>query len=463
MAEAFSVEAGAGPAEQRRHGHIRAPNRAAGAVAFVLKGYPRLSETFIAQEIRALESRGLAIHIVSLRWPTDRKQHPMHAEIKAPVLYLPEYLWRGPLRVIAGWRAVRHRAGYKAAVRAFLGDLRRDPTPNRIRRFGQALVLARELSPEVGALHAHFMHTPASVARYAAMILELPWSLSAHAKDIWITPEWEKREKLAACAWAVTCTAAGAMHLRALAPEPDRVLLVHHGLDPHRFPSPAAAPSRRDGSDPTAPVRLLSIGRAVEKKGYEDLLQALALLPRGLHWRFVHVGGGARLKRLKRLAERLGLSSRIEWRGAQAQEAVLVAYREADLFVLASRVAADGDRDGLPNVLMEALSQRLAVVASDLPGITELIEDGATGALTRPGDPTGLAGILARLIADPETRARFGSSGASLVRSRFQLDRGIDVLATRFHLPSLSKATTASEEVQVIPPGGAVLAAQSSQ
>jgi hypothetical protein len=106
-------------------------------IAFVLKGYPRLSETFIAQEIRALEERGLDIRIVSLRRPTDRANHPIHREIRAPLLYLPEYLWREPLRVLRGWFSARRLAGYGAARRQFLRDLARDPTPNRGRRFGQ--------------------------------------------------------------------------------------------------------------------------------------------------------------------------------------------------------------------------------------------------------------------------------------------------------------------------------------
>ncbi|HZS68676.1 MAG TPA: hypothetical protein VFA72_16300, partial [Burkholderiales bacterium] len=167
-------------------------------VAFVLKGYPRLSEAFIAQEIAALERRGLEILIVSLRRPTDARLHPVHREIRAAVHYLPEYLYRAPLRVLRAWFAVRKWPAYKAARAQWLQDLVRDPTPNRLRRFGQALVLAAELPRDVGRLHAHFLHTPASVARYAALLRELPWSGSAHAKDIWTTPEWEKREKLAA-------------------------------------------------------------------------------------------------------------------------------------------------------------------------------------------------------------------------------------------------------------------------
>ena len=404
------------------------------AVAVLLKGYPRLSETFIAQEIRALEALGLAIRIVSLRHPTDRKRHPVHAEIAAPVTYLPEYLWREPLRVWRGWRASRRLPGYAGARAAFLRDLRRDPTPNRIRRFGQALVLARELPPDVGRLHAHFIHTPASVARYAAMLTGLPWSVSAHAKDIWTTPDWELREKLASCRWAVTCSEAGAVELAALAPEPGRVSLVHHGIDAARFPSFARERARRDGSDPADPLRLLSVGRAVAKKGYDDLLTALAALPPDLHWRLVHIGGGPLLDKLKQQARRLGIADRIDWRGAQAQEAVLTAYREADLFVIASRVAADGDRDGLPNVLMEALSQRLTAVATALPGIVELIDDGVTGATVPSAEPAALAAALARLMREPALRDRLAAAGEARVRAHFTLERGIAVLAEKFEI-----------------------------
>ena len=145
-------------------------------VAIVVKGYPRLSETFIAQEIRGLEKRGLDLRIVSLRHPTDPARHPVHDEIAAPVTYLPEYLWQEPLRCFRAWRRARKMPGYRAARAAFLADLRRDPTPNRVRRFGQACVLAAELDGRIDWLHAHFLHTPGSVARYAARLLGLPIS-----------------------------------------------------------------------------------------------------------------------------------------------------------------------------------------------------------------------------------------------------------------------------------------------
>ncbi len=402
------------------------------AVAVILKGYPRLSETFIAQEIRELERLGLDIRIVSLRHPTDRSRHPVHREIVAPVRYLPEYLHREPLRVLRGLAAARKRPGFTRARSAWLRDLRRDPTRNRVRRFGQACVLAAELEPDITRLHAHFLHTPASVARYAALMLGLPWSCSAHAKDIWTTADWEIAEKLAELEWAVTCTAAGRDRLRALAPAPDRVGLVYHGLDLARFPPPREARPPRDGSRESDPVIVLSVGRAVEKKGYDDMLDALAGLAPGLSWRLRHIGGGGLTARLKARAARLGIADRIDWLGAQPQETVLRELRHADLFVLASKVAADGDRDGLPNVLMEAQSQGLAVVATRVSAIPELIDDCRTGLLVSPGDPQALAGALTRLILDPALRVRLGQAGMARLRNAFALAANIEGVARRF-------------------------------
>lgn len=379
---------------------------------------------------------------MSLRHPTDKAVHPVHREIQAPVNYLPEYLHQEPLRVLRAWWALRRSPGYRHARRIWLKDLRRDRTPNRVRRFGQALVLAHELDSTVTWLYAHFLHTPASVARYAAIIRDLPWSVSAHAKDIWTSPEWEKREKLADAAWTVTCTATNRDHLAALAPD-GKVDLVYHGLDLSRFPAPddsnsgaAADYGRADGHDPDRPVILLSVGRLVAKKGYGVLLDALARLPDGLHWRLVHIGGGSHGARLREQAQRLGIADRIDWRGPQPQEAVIAAYREADLFVLASRIAEDGDRDGLPNVLMEAQSQNLAVVATEVSAIPELVVNGQTGWLVPPDDADALAGALASAITTPGERYRRGHAGGHRVRTHFDAAATIGALAHRFGLPA---------------------------
>lgn len=402
-------------------------------VAFVLKGYPRLSETFVAQEIAALERRGLDILIVSLRRPTDSPRHPVHDEIRAELLYLPEYLLLEPLRVWRGYLKARRLPSYRQTRSIWLKDLVRDPTPNRVRRFGQALVLAAELPAGVERLHAHFLHTPASVTRYAAALLGLPWTGSAHAKDVWTTPEWEKREKLASCQWLVTCTGANRDHLAALAPA-GRVELVYHGIDLERF-KPAEPPARScDGSNGADPVVILSVARLVEKKGTEVLLQALARIPPSLHWRFVHVGGGPLMRRLARLAASLGIRGRIEWRGALAQDQLIHEYRKADLFVLASRIARDGDRDGLPNVLAEAQSQELACVATRVSAIPELVRDGETGVLVEPDDPEALARALEALITNPARRRALGQAGRSRLVESFALDANLELLARKFGL-----------------------------
>jgi glycosyltransferase involved in cell wall biosynthesis len=399
-------------------------------IAVVLKGYPRLSETFIAQEIRALELRGFELCIFSLRRPYDPATHPIHAEIEAPVYYLPEYVHDDVARVLRAFLRNVWKPGFWKALGYFLRDLWRDPTRNRMRRFAQAQVLAREAPATVRHYYTHFMHTPASVSYYAAMISHRSWSISAHAKDIWTIPAWEIREKLRSADWAVTCTAGNDCYLSQLGGEA-RVELLYHGLDFSRFDQPHLDASLRDGSTTESAVRLISVGRAVDKKGYEYLLPALAALPQTLHWRFVHIGGGELLPQLQHQAKELGIDSRIEWLGALPQTEVLARYRDADLFVLPSKISDDGDRDGLPNVLMEAQSQQLACLSTRVSGIPELVIHAETGWLVEQKDSSALAQALETLMREPELRQRLGQAGFERVRRHFSMDRGIDTLAER--------------------------------
>ncbi|MEO1265553.1 MAG: glycosyltransferase, partial [Pseudomonadota bacterium] len=310
------------PSGQRRPG-----------VAVILKGYPRLSETFIAQELLGLERRGFRLHLISMRHPTDAKRHPIHDEIQAPVTYLPEYLHQEPLRVMRGLWAARRLPGFRAALGQFWRDLKRDVSRNRFRRFGQAAVLVTELPGGTEHLYAHFIHTPASVTHYAHLMTGLPWSCSAHAKDIWTSPAIDLEGKLISADWVATCTRIGAEHLTDLAGPAGDVHLIYHGLDLARFPSPPARTSTRDGSNADTPVRLLTVGRAVAKKGFDVLLDALARLPDETAWQLTHIGGGTELRALKAQADRLAIADRIDWQGARDQADVLAAYRASDLFV----------------------------------------------------------------------------------------------------------------------------------
>jgi glycosyltransferase involved in cell wall biosynthesis len=383
-----------------------------------------VSETFIAHEPGALERRGLPLHIVSLRRPYDALTHPVHATIRAKVTYLPEYLYEAPGRVFAGHARALARAPrrYLRALGLWLRDVVRDPTPNRGRRFGQAGVLAGELPAGAAHLHAHFLHTPASVARYAAVMCGLDYSLAGHAKDVWTTPDWELRAKLRQARFTVTCTAAGRDRLDAIAP--GRAELVYHGLDRELFAAPPTFGSRRDGTDPRDPVRLLAVARFQPKRGYPTLLEAVARVRAKV--RLTVVGYGPLAAALHARADALGLASRLTWAGPLDQPAVRAQYRASDLLLLASEVAPDGDRDGLPNVVVEALSQGLPVVATRAGAIAELVDDGVHGRLVSPGDAGALAAAIEELARDPDQRQQMGAAGIHRVAAGWDLDAGAD-------------------------------------
>ena len=254
-------------------------------------------------------------------------------------------------------------------------------------------------------------------------------SFSAHAKDTWTSREGELREKLRAdtsgAAFGATCTAFGAAHLNDLSTDTP-VDLVYHGLDLSRFPEP---PDRvpRKADDPFA---LLSVGRLVEKKGFDRLIDALALLPDHVDWHFTHIGGGALNSEMRARAERHGIANRITWRGACDQPEVIAAMRSADLFVLPSRIAADGDRDGLPNVLMEAASQRLPILSTPVSAIPEFIDDGVHGILSDDA-PAVLAEHMTRLAREPALGPTLAQAAHARLHAEFKMQPGIDHLAQR--------------------------------
>ncbi|CAN7239350.1 glycosyltransferase family 4 protein [Rhizobium sp. LjRoot254] len=401
-------------------------------IVIVLKGYPRLSETFIAQEILGLERAGFDLSLVALRRPTDTKRHPVHDEIQAPVLYLPEYLHEERGRVLKAVLKTLPKPGFWKALGALARDFAKDRTRNRIRRFGQAAVLAAEWPEGAGWLHAHFIHTPASATAYASMMTGIPWTCSAHAKDIWTSPDWELAGKLSSNRWTVTCTKTGYEHLKQLGGPRANVHLSYHGLDLARFGHFDGERPARDGSDPADPARIISVGRAVPKKGYDILLKALSLLPAELHWRFEHIGDGDIIKTLKAQATELGIADRLEWRGAMDQKDVLASYRASDLFALACRITPDGDRDGLPNVIVEACSQGLVCLSTDISGVPELLTDGENGLLVPSESAEALAEALERAIRDPALRHRLGQAAEQRVRADFDFHTSISQLKSLF-------------------------------
>ena len=418
------------------------------ALAIVVKCWPRLSETFVAQELAALEARGVQFTIWSLRYPANDKKHPLHEAVTADIYYLPEYLHKEPLRVLKAWWKVRRKPNYATAWALWRKDLKRDYTRNRIRRFGQSLVMAADLTPGTLAMYAHFLHTPSSVARYAAIIHGLPWSFSAHAKDIWTSPDWEIQEKLDpenhGARFGVTCTASGLQQLQRFTDTPSMIELVYHGLDLTRFPSPPNRSEKHkpshDTNNGTQKIKFLSVGRLVEKKGFDRLIQALAKLPESLDWQWTHIGGGALNDQMQTLAAELNISNRVKWLGECEQPQVIDTMRESDVFVLPSRVAQDGDRDGLPNVLMESASQKLPIIATPVSAIPEFIEHDVHGLLVED-DPGILSQALLQLAQDADKRSTLAEAAFQRLTSEFGVDAGLDRLQD--HLQEMMKSRSA--------------------
>jgi glycosyltransferase involved in cell wall biosynthesis len=276
-------------------------------------------------------------------------------------------------------------------------------------------------------IHAHFAHSPASVARYAAMMHGIGFSISAHAKDIWTAPEWDLKRKLAGAAFVTVCNKAGYEQLSSLgAPAP--LKLIYHGLSRDVI-ADAPRAQARDGANEREPVRIVCVARAVEKKGLRRLLDALALLPRELSWRLDHYGGGELLRELKEKSRVLGLDERVTWHGARPHREIIAALDASDLFVLPAVVGVDGDRDGVPNALQEAQARGLSVIASRVGGIDEVVSDGRTGRLIAPGDVDALQRALAELIQSPGARQVLGAAALEQVRRTGDAEAGYDAIA----------------------------------
>lgn len=400
--------------------------KAAPRLAIVVKGFPRLSETFVARELTALEARGIDFTLHALRRPGSDAAL-VDNTVRAAPAYLPEYLHDEKWRVLRACLSARRLGGFAGAWHAFRADWPRDKGRARIRRFGQACVLAAELPPTIRHIYAHFAHSPTSVVRYAAIMRSITFSMSAHAKDIWTAPDWDLSEKIEDAQFVAVCNEAGAERLRTLG-EPSKIQLIHHGL-PRSSLQPVLRAQFRDGGDPSAPVRLVCVARAVEKKGLRTLVAALALLPKNLAFELHHIGGGPLLDELKARAASAGVAERITWHGAQPHARVLAELDAGDLFVLPANIARDNDRDGIPNAILEAQGRAVPILACDVGGVSEAVKDKATGRLTTAGDAAQLAARIEELIKDPAQRAKLGNAGYASVSEKFDAEAGYDRIA----------------------------------
>jgi glycosyltransferase involved in cell wall biosynthesis len=428
-----------------------------GSVAYVLKAYPRLSETYIHSEIHRLERLGLPLRLYSIKPVEESERGPRHAvveRIRAQPVYLPDVAsvsgvsairWlRGNARPFLGplARCLRRRpAGLsKAAAAALAQAVRARPrwsSPPRkiyLKEFLQAVALSDHVSaaPDVRHLHSHYAHGSTTVAWLASQITGLPFSFTAHAKDVYsedLNPAGLLRRKLLAARFAVTCTEAGASHMRRIAPEA-RIHVVYHGLveDLRRALDDGPRAPRGNGR-----LRMLGVGRLVAKKGFDTFVDACAALQSdGVPFEATIAGpDGPHGRVVRELIVARGLEDRVHLAGAMSQDELLAQYAQADAFCLPCRVVGS-DRDGIPNVLVEAMAAGTPVVSTCISGIPELIKSGVNGLLVPPDDPVALAGALRTLHCDTALAARLGSAGRATVQDHFDGDRLARRLADLF-------------------------------
>ena len=401
-------------------------------VLYVLKRFPRLSETFILREILGLEAAGAQVMVDALLPPEEGPSHPELATLRAQVRYVqrhPRLREQAVLRAHARLM-VRHPLRWAAVA----GRARRDGT---WRRFVQAgLVAARIERDGVGHVHAHFATAACEVATMAARLAGVTCSVTAHAKDIYHkdnAPHLARR--LAGAHAVVTVSAHNVAHLNGVLSADGRSPDIKHIAN--GVPVGPAA-------DPTASQTLLCVARLVPKKGLDILVEAAALL----HGQHPHldvaiIGDGPLREELTTQIGRLGLTGRVRLLGLATSSEVATAMSAARAVVLPCRVDVNGDRDGMPTVLVEALARGIPVVSTDVVGIGELVTDGETGLLVGPEDPAALATALSRLLVDPILAARLGDAGRQRVGQRYRPEDSTRALVDVFAAAGTARRTTA--------------------
>jgi glycosyltransferase involved in cell wall biosynthesis len=327
----------------------------------------------------------------------------------------PEQLTGSLLSAAVFWNVIQEASvsvpGLWSALETARGE--------EIREVYQAVVLARLVREKgIGHLHAHFAGRPTTVARLAAHFAGIPYTFTAHANDIFnnSTRPDEMQRKLADAAVAVTVSDYNAAYLRStFGAAAERVRRIYCGLDLTRL---------RYESPQDRPPRIMAVGRLVEKKGFADLIEACAILARrGRSFGCQIIGTGTLDAPLRALVARLGLEKTVELAGPRPQGAVIEAVRGAAALVLPCVVGEDGDRDGLPTVILEAMALGTPCVSTDVTGIPEAVRDGDTGLAVAQHDPDALAAAIERLLFDPALRVRLAVNARQLIEREFDVRR----------------------------------------
>jgi glycosyltransferase involved in cell wall biosynthesis len=377
-------------------------------VVVLVKRFPRLSETFIMSEFLELRRQGLPVELFAIMDPHEDHSHPEALALVPEVVYLQTgRIWRAlPSALRTIWR---HPLGTARAA----GWILTRRTRAAVRNCVHAIVLVDRLAAGQPAhVHAHFLHSPAAIAFIARKISGQRYSATGHAKDIYTTLPDDLLMRCRDAEFITTCTDANRTHLvEEIGLPPSQVRLCRHGVDLDRFSSDRCEPHRG---------RILSIGRLVPKKGFDVLVRACAeMRRRGVEFELRIVGGGPLRDELRELAADEGIADLVDLLGSMSHADVAAELAAAEVFALSPVVLPNGDRDGIPNVLLEAMAAGVPVVASAVSGIPEAIADGVNGRLVAPGRPDLLADVLTELLSDPAQRARLAGAGRRFVSAEW--------------------------------------------
>ena len=415
-------------------------NRVQPCLGMILKGYPRISETFISNEILLFEELGINVRIFSMRHPREAFCHESVRRIRARVDYLPTELYEDFDRLLwaASLQAVRHPTRFRAALQKSGERFARTRSMGTIKHLLQGCFLANLLTsaPEVVHLHAHFAHSPTSVALFGSLLSGIPFSFTGHAKDIYTQNPEQLREKIDLARFVVTCTRYNKKFLNSLAPQTTTpVHRVYHGIDLSLF----HGSSRR--RTPRPPYRILTVARLTAKKGIDTILQALAQLrDQGVEFSYTLIGDGDQRDAVMARILSLDLAEHCRWLGVLPHDQVIREFERADVFVLGCRIAKNGDRDGIPNVLVESLAMGLPAVATTVSALPEIVRPEETGLLVAPDAPDLMARTLDKILTDNALRTACIQRGRDLVTREFNNRELIRELADiyRHEIPALA-------------------------
>ena len=376
---------------------------------YILKRYPRYSETFVVNEILAHEAAGHSVEIFSLLPPSDSHFQDLISRVRAPVTWV----------AAEGLRAPEFWAAVKAAALVFPGlfaalSVGRDEDPRHVYQALRIATLARERG--VTHLHAHFATSATCVARLASKFTGIPYSFTAHAKDIFhesVSFE-DLTKKLEDAAAVVTVSDFNVAYLRErYGKSADTLERIFNGLDLQEFPWSAPVNRAR---------RIISVGRLVEKKGFCDLVDACAILQaEAVDFECLIIGTGEFEAAIRQQITDLGLSSAVRMLGARPRREVIDLVSSSAVFAGPYVIGSDGNRDGLPTVLVEAMALGTPCVATDVTAVPEVIEDRVTGLLVPQRDPAALARGMRMLLDDPQLGQTLSVNARSRIERDFDL------------------------------------------